>query len=85
MCGHLSFYFRDYRPIPALDVYDQEGLDEDDYSDISESQRAAAEREIRHREKEQGILYGRMRRGLMYGMLYTSLHLYNCVWNMDHP
>ncbi|XP_052065124.1 DNA replication licensing factor mcm2-like [Mytilus californianus] len=57
---------QDYRPIPALDVYDQEGLDEGDFSDISESQRAAAEREIRQREKEEGVLYGRMRRGLMY-------------------
>ena len=58
---------RDYRPIPALDVYNQEDLDEEDYSDISETQRAAAEREIRQREKEEGVLYGRMRRGLMYG------------------
>lgn len=57
---------QDYRPIPALDVYDQEGLDEEDYSDISESQRAAAEREIRQREKEEGVPFGRMRRGLMY-------------------
>lgn len=66
---YLQLFSRDYRPIPALDVYDQEGLDdEEDFSDISESQRAAAEREIRQREKEQGILYGRMRRGLMYGM-----------------
>ena len=64
----LSFS-RDYRPIPALDIYDQEGLDEGDYSDISETHRAAAEREIRQREREEGRHAGRMRRGLMYGML----------------
>ena len=59
---------RDYRPIPELDVYDQDHLDdEEDFSDISESQRQAAEREIRQREKEEGRLTGRMRRGLMYG------------------
>ncbi|XP_045166532.1 DNA replication licensing factor mcm2-like [Mercenaria mercenaria] len=58
---------RDYRAIPELDVYDQDHLDdEEDYSDISESQRQAAEREIRQREKEEGRLTGRMRRGLMY-------------------
>lgn len=57
---------QDYRPIPALDIYDQEGLDEGDYSDISETHRAAAEREIRQREREEGRHAGRMRRGLMY-------------------
>ncbi|KAL5013410.1 hypothetical protein ScPMuIL_007680 [Solemya velum] len=57
---------QDYRAIPALDVYDREVLDEDDYSDISEGQRQAAEREIRQREREEGLLTGRMRRGLMY-------------------
>ncbi|ESO84409.1 hypothetical protein LOTGIDRAFT_168864 [Lottia gigantea] len=41
-------------------------MDEEDYSDISESQRHAAEREIRMREKEEGRMSGRMRRGLMY-------------------
>lgn len=57
---------QDYRPIPALDIYDQEGLDEGDYSDISETHRAAAEREIRQREREEGRHAGRMRRGLLY-------------------
>lgn len=57
---------QDYRAIPALDRYDQEGLDEDDYSELSENQRQAAEREMRQRDREEGILTGRMRRGLMY-------------------
>ena len=51
-------------------MYDQDHLDdEEDFSDISESQRQAAEREIRQREKEEGRLTGRMRRGLMYGKI----------------
>ncbi|XP_052781535.1 DNA replication licensing factor mcm2-like [Mya arenaria] len=57
---------RDYRAIPELDVYDRGVMDEDDYSDLSESQRAAAERDMRQRDKEEGRLTGRMRRGLMY-------------------
>lgn len=65
----LSLFDRDYRAIPALDRYDQEGLDEDDYSELSENQRQAAEREMRQRDREEGVLTGRMRRGLMYGRL----------------
>ncbi|KAK3611229.1 hypothetical protein CHS0354_005239 [Potamilus streckersoni] len=57
---------RDYRPIPELDVYTHEGLDDEEYSDISEGQRQAAERDIRRREREEGLLAGRMRRGLIY-------------------
>lgn len=68
---HAMRFFknRDYRAIPALDIYENEGLDTDDYSDISESQRQAAEREMRQREKEEGIVRGRMRRGFIYGKL----------------
>ena len=67
---HLRFnpVFRDYRPIPELDVYDPEALDDEaDFSDISETARQAADREIRQREREEGRIAGRMRRGLMYG------------------
>ena len=62
-------FSRDYRPIPELDVYDRDNLDEEDYSDLSEGNRQAAEREIRQREKDEGRATGRMRRGLMYGRL----------------
>ena len=34
---------------------------------MSENQRQAAEREMRQRDREEGVLTGRMRRGLMYG------------------
>lgn len=59
--------FRDYRAIPALDTFEEEGLDTSDYSELSETQRQAAEREMRQRDKEEGRLTGRMRRGLVYG------------------
>ncbi|KAG5275181.1 hypothetical protein AALO_G00144480 [Alosa alosa] len=57
---------RDYRVIPELDRYEAEGLDEDeDLSELSPGARAAAEEEMRRRDREQGIS-GRMRRGLLY-------------------
>jgi len=57
---------RDYRPIPALDRYDGDELDEDDYDSMSPGTRAAAERELLRRDREEGtgrrdaddILYG---------------------------
>uniref|UniRef100_A0A8C9TYW0 DNA replication licensing factor MCM2 n=1 Tax=Scleropages formosus TaxID=113540 RepID=A0A8C9TYW0_SCLFO len=54
---------RDYRPIPQLDVYEAEGLDDDeDLSELSPGARAAAEAAMRARDRMQG----RMRRGLLY-------------------
>lgn len=64
----IRLVFSDYRAIPALDTYGQEGLDDDDdYSELSEGARQDAEREMRKREREEGMTAGRMRRGLMYG------------------
>uniref|UniRef100_A0A2C9K1B1 DNA replication licensing factor MCM2 n=1 Tax=Biomphalaria glabrata TaxID=6526 RepID=A0A2C9K1B1_BIOGL len=57
---------RDYQAIPALDTYEDVGLDTSEYSDMSETQRREAEREIRDREREEGVRAGRMRRGLIY-------------------
>lgn len=59
---------RDYRPIPALDQYEAEGLDmdEEDLSELSPGARAAAEEAMRRRDREEGIS-GRLRRGLLYG------------------
>uniref|UniRef100_A0A3Q3AR30 DNA replication licensing factor MCM2 n=1 Tax=Kryptolebias marmoratus TaxID=37003 RepID=A0A3Q3AR30_KRYMA len=58
---------RDYRPIPALDRYEVEGLDldDEDLSELSPGARAAAEEAMRRRDREQG-LSGRLRRGLLY-------------------
>ncbi|CAL1543351.1 unnamed protein product [Lymnaea stagnalis] len=57
---------RDYQAIPELDTYENVGLDTSEYSDISQTQRQEAEREIREREREEGVRAGRMRRGLLY-------------------
>merc|ERR1712141_137329 len=56
----------DYRPMPQLDRYERELMDDDDYDDMSEGDRAAAEAELRRRDREEGRLDGRMRRGLLY-------------------
>lgn len=41
----------DYRPRPELDNYDAADLDDDDFSDISESDRRAAEIEMGRRDR----------------------------------
>ncbi|VDN02902.1 unnamed protein product [Thelazia callipaeda] len=51
---------RDYRPQPELDVYSQSGMDDSvDYSELSESARRAAEREMNERDNllENALLY----------------------------
>ncbi|CAG10746.1 unnamed protein product, partial [Tetraodon nigroviridis] len=67
---------RDYRPIPALDQYEAEGLDmdEEELSELSPGARAAAEEAMRRRDREEGIS-GRLRRGLLYGGERESLPL----------
>ncbi len=57
----------DYRPMPGLDRYDPEMLDDDDFDMMSESDRAAAEAALRQRDRAEGRRAdGRMRRGLLY-------------------
>ncbi|MBN3325805.1 MCM2 factor, partial [Atractosteus spatula] len=57
---------RDYRAIPELDRYEEEGLDdEEDLSELSPGARAAAEEAMRRRDQERGM-GGRLRRGLLY-------------------
>jgi len=57
----------DYRPMPGLDRYDPEALDDDDFNMMSESDRAAAEAALRQRDRAEGRRAdGRMRRGLLY-------------------
>ncbi|XP_045465752.1 DNA replication licensing factor Mcm2 [Harmonia axyridis] len=46
----------DYRPVPHLDRYDRRILDEEDYDNISISERLAAEEELRRRDREMGII-----------------------------
>merc|ERR1739844_801902 len=57
----------DYRPMPGLDRYDPDLLDEDDFQMMSEGDRAAAEAALRQRDRAEGRRAdGRMRRGLLY-------------------
>lgn len=62
---------RDYRAIPELDTYEADGLalDDEDVEELTASQRDAAERAMRQRDREAGRGLGRMRRGLLYGRL----------------
>uniref|UniRef100_A0A1B6ESV9 DNA replication licensing factor MCM2 n=2 Tax=Proconiini TaxID=565685 RepID=A0A1B6ESV9_9HEMI len=48
----------DYRPMPALDRYERDVLDDEEYSDISQGDRRAAEEVMRRRDRED-----QMRRG----------------------
>lgn len=66
---------RDYRPIPELDVYEAEGLalDDEDVEELTASQREAAERVMRQRDRELEQGMGRMRRGLLYGRWRRAL------------
>ncbi|XP_045595213.2 DNA replication licensing factor mcm2 [Procambarus clarkii] len=56
----------DYRHIPELDVYDRDNLDDSEYSMLSEGDRVAAEAQMRKRDRDEGRVTGRMRRGLIY-------------------
>lgn len=69
-------FLRDYRPIPELDIYEDVGADDEDIGDLSPGARAEAEREMRKRDREEGVAAGRMRRGLLYG---TSMHVFNWI------
>uniref|UniRef100_A0A8C9REI9 DNA replication licensing factor MCM2 n=1 Tax=Scleropages formosus TaxID=113540 RepID=A0A8C9REI9_SCLFO len=71
---------RDYRPIPQLDVYEAEGLDDDeDLSELSPGARAAAEAAMRARDRMQG----RMRRGLLYGEGLCQIGLEKTTYSED--
>ncbi|GFG36925.1 hypothetical protein Cfor_05367 [Coptotermes formosanus] len=56
----------DYRPMPALDRYDPDVLDDEEYDDISQADRAAAEAAMRRRDREEGILTRRGDLELIY-------------------
>ncbi|CAK8687787.1 unnamed protein product [Clavelina lepadiformis] len=57
---------RDYRPIPELDVYDANVMDDDEYEALSPSARAEVDRMLRKRDREEDLGRGRMRPGLLY-------------------
>lgn len=53
--------------MPALDRYDNEGLDDVDYDPMSVEARVAAEQELRRRDRDEGRIR-RDDRGLFYGL-----------------
>ncbi|XP_015787826.1 DNA replication licensing factor mcm2 [Tetranychus urticae] len=55
---------QDYRPIPELDIYDAEDLDDRSVSELSISARIQAEAGMRARDRAEARGTGRMRRGL---------------------
>jgi DNA replication licensing factor MCM2 len=59
---------RDYRPVPHLDRYDRDVLDDEgDFDLLDEGARRDAEAEMRRRDREEGRMAGRgLRRGLIY-------------------
>lgn len=52
-------------------MYDRENLDDSEYSVLSEGDRAAAEAQMRKRDREEGRATGGMRRGFLYGESYA--------------
>lgn len=50
-----------------MDRYDEDVLDDSEYSVLSETERRAAEDEMRQRDRDEGRAVGRIRRGLLYG------------------
>lgn len=51
--------------MPRLDRYQQDVMDNDEYSDISQGDRAAAEQEMRDRDRDEGKRRGDL--DLLYG------------------
>lgn len=58
--------------MPALDRYDAENLDDDDYDPMSIEARIAAEQDLRRRDQEEGRTR-RDDRDLLYGKLYIAV------------
>ncbi|VDN18729.1 unnamed protein product, partial [Dibothriocephalus latus] len=58
---------RDYRSIPELDIYEPEGLadDDDDVSSLSPTARAEAERQMRQRDRAELLATGGLRRDIV--------------------
>ncbi|XP_077982229.1 DNA replication licensing factor mcm2-like [Glandiceps talaboti] len=57
---------QDYRPIPALDIYEEGELDDESYDDLAPEVRAEVERKLRKRDRDEALATGRIRRGLLY-------------------
>jgi len=70
----IFFACREYRPMPALDRYDPELLDDDaDLEELSVDGRMEAEAEMRRRDQMEGRNVVRMRKGLLYGNFFCNI------------
>lgn len=65
----------DYRPVPELDRYDPEQVDEEDFEDMDIDDRLKAEREMKMRDKKEGrsVAQGRIKDSLLYSELSEDL------------
>lgn len=63
----MNVFCRDYRPMPALDRYDRDALDDEEYSEISQGDRVAAEAAMRRRDRDAQVRRGDV--DLLYGKL----------------
>ncbi|CAF0725419.1 unnamed protein product [Brachionus calyciflorus] len=65
----------DYRPVPELDKYDGEGLDQEDYDDMDIEDRIRAEREMKKRDVKEGRsnIKGRIKDSLLYSELSEDI------------
>lgn len=71
--------------MPALDRYDPAILDDDEYDDLSQTERLAAEEAMRRRDKEAGILR-RDDREIFYDMSdEEEVCKFNCLINFVIP
>lgn len=73
----------DYRPMPALDRYDNEDLDDVNYDPMSVEDRVAAEQELRRRDRDEGRVR-RDDRGLLYGKI-AALFIIIIFLSCPHP
>ena len=74
---------REYEAIPELDVYEREGIDdEEEDNELSTEARLSAEREMRRRDRMMGLSQGRMRHGLLYGKPVCTQYMMQYVHDM---
>ncbi|CAG9318679.1 MCM2 [Blepharisma stoltei] len=65
----------DYRAIPELDTYEEEGIDEANYSDMDTDARMAAEEELKQREMSDQIGRGRGPAAFYLGELEEDMNM----------
>lgn len=64
--------------MPALDRYDPDAMDDEDYDDMSIAERVAAEQALRRRDRDEG--YRRGDADLLYGLDKFWIYFYCSYW-----